>query len=101
MNIKKGDSVKIISGKDRGKTGSVLKVFPASEKISIDGLNLYKKRVRPKQQGQKGETVSAPRPMHVSNVMIVCLNCKKPTRIGYRYESDSKIRFCKKCKAST
>ena len=101
MNIKKGDSIRIILGKDRGKTGSVLKVFPASEKVSIDGLNLYKKRVRPKQQGQKGEIVSAPRPMHISNVMIICSNCKKPTRIGYRYESDSKIRFCKKCKAST
>ncbi len=100
MNIKKGDSVRIISGKDRGKTGSVLKVIPESERISVDGLNLYKKRVRPKQQGQKGETISAPRPMHISNVMIICSSCKQPTRIGHRYESDSKIRYCRKCKAS-
>ncbi len=100
MNIKKGDNVKIISGKDRGKTGAVLRIFVADERVAVEGLNLYKKRIRPKQQGQKGETISAPRPMHVSNIMIVCSSCKKPTRIGYRYESDSKIRYCKKCKAS-
>ena len=100
MNIKKGDTVKIVSGKDRGKSGSVLNVFPEDEKISIDGLNLYKRRVRPKKQGQKGETVTTPRPVHISNVMIVCSSCKKPSRVGHRYESDSKIRYCKKCKAS-
>ncbi len=100
MDIKKGDSVRIISGKDRGKTGSVLKVFPTMEKLSVEGLNLYKKRVKPKQQGQKGEIVSAPRPLHISNVMIICPSCKRPTRIGHRYEADSKIRYCKKCKVS-
>lgn len=92
--------MRIILGKDRGKIGPVLKVFPEIEKISVDGLNLYKKRVKPKQQGQKGEIVSAPRPMHISNVMIICSNCKKPARIGRRLESDSKIRYCKKCKAT-
>src|SRR5262249_17905748 len=100
-NIKKGDSIRIISGKDRGKTGSVLHVFPEKNRISIDGLNMFSKRIRPKQQGQKGEVISAPRPMHVSNVMIVCSSCKRPTRVGYRYEGDTKVRYCKKCKATT
>src|SRR3989344_4100491 len=100
MNIKKGDTVRIISGKDRGKTGPVLKVFPTDERLSVEGLNLFKKNVRPKQQGQKGEIISAPRPMHMSNVMIVCSSCKRPTRVGHRYEADSKVRYCKKCKVS-
>ena len=100
MNIKKGDTVKIISGKDRGKTGAVLRAYPEESRVSIEGLNLFKKRVRPTKQGQKGEVVSAARPLHISNIMIVCSSCKKPTRIGSRYESDTKIRYCKKCKAS-
>lgn len=101
MNIKKGDQVKIISGKERGKTGSVLKVFPKDNRLSVEGLNLFKKRSRPKRQGQKGETVLVPRPLVASKVMLICGNCKKPTRIGFRLEGDKKVRFCKKCEAST
>jgi len=101
MRIKKGDQVKIISGKDRGKSGVVLKVFPESEKITVEGLNLYKKRVKPKRQGQKGETVFVPRPLPSSKAMLVCASCKKSVRVGYRTESGSKIRYCKKCKAGT
>lgn len=101
MNIKKGDQVKITSGKDRGKTGSVMKVFPAAEKVSVEGVNFYKKRVKPKRQGQKGETVLVARPLAVSNVMLLCQNCKKPTRVGFRVEGNQRVRYCKKCKAST
>lgn len=101
MNIKKGDQVKIISGKDRGKSGAVLNVFPAEGRVTIEGLNLYKKRVRPKRQGQKGETVLVPRPMFASKTMFLCSSCKKAARVGFRFESGQKVRYCKKCNATT
>lgn len=101
MNVKKGDQVKILSGKDRGKTGSILKVHLEDVSVTVDGLNLYKKRVRPKRQGQKGETVLVPRPLPASRVMLVCSSCKKPTRVGHRIELNRKVRYCKKCKATT
>jgi len=100
MKIKKGDQVKIISGKDRGKTGTVLKAFPEEGRVSVEGLNLYKKRSRPKRQGQKGETVFVPRPLPAQRTMLICASCKKPTRVGYRFELNQKVRYCKKCKAS-
>ncbi len=101
MNIKKGDNIKILSGKDRGKTGTVLKVFPESDKISVEGLNLYKKRVKPKRQGAKGETVSVPRPLHASKAELVCSSCRRPTRVGFRIEGNAKVRYCKKCGATS
>ena len=97
MKIHKNDLVKIITGKDKSKTGKVLKVLPRKEKILVEGLNLYKKHVRPKTQGEKGQVVSLPRPLYVSNAALVCPNCKKTTRTGYRLEEDKKIRYCKKC----
>jgi large subunit ribosomal protein L24 len=100
MKLKKGDAIKIISGKDRGKTGTVLTVFPETGKISVDGLNVFKKRSRPKRQGEKGQTVSVPRPFAASKAMLLCGDCKKPTRLGYRMEGSNKVRYCKKCKAS-
>ena len=100
MNIKKGDTVKIIAGKDRGKSGKVVRVFSELNKISIEGINLYKKHVRPKKQGERGETVNLSRPLHASNVMIVCGSCGKETRIGNRMDGDRKTRYCKKCKAA-
>ena len=100
MKLKKGDQVKIIAGKDRDKTGAILHVFPESERVSVEGLNLYKKRVRPKQQNQKGETVLVARPMAAANVMLVCANCKRTTRIGLRVEGERKVRYCKKCQVN-
>lgn len=101
MNLKKGDQIKIISGKDRGKTSAVLKVFSEDNKVSAEGLNLYKKRIRPKKQGQKGETVLVPRPFYASKAMLICSSCKAATRIGHRFEGNKKVRYCKKCEAST
>lgn len=97
MNIKKGDQVQMMRGKDRGKTGTVLRVFNDEGKIVIEGLNLIKKRVRPKAQGKKGETVLIPRRVEISNAMFVCKNCKKPSRMGSRMEGEQKVRYCKKC----
>ena len=99
MKIHKGDTIKIIIGKDSGKTGKVLKVIPKKDKILIEGLNLFKKHVRPKKTGEKGQTILVPRPINVSNAMILCASCGRPVKIGYRLEGGKKERICKKCKA--
>lgn len=97
MNIHKGDTVKIISGKDRGKTGKILKALPETKAVLVEGVNTYKKHQRPKKQGEKGEVVTVVRPMKASKVMVVCSSCKEAARVGYRLEGDKKIRICKKC----
>lgn len=106
MNIKKGDKVKILAGKDKGKTGKVLQVFAESNRASIEGLNLLIKHMRPRKQGEKGQRIEFPAPINLSNVMLVCSKCGKPTRVGSQYaeitKNDQKIkkkmRVCKKCK---
>jgi large subunit ribosomal protein L24 len=100
MKLKKGDSVKILSGKDRGRTGVVLKAYPDDNRIQIDGLNVFKKRSKPRKQGEKGQVVAVSRPLAASKVMIICPNCKSPTRMGGRMEGTRKVRYCKKCKAT-
>ncbi len=100
MKIHKGDTVKIIIGKDKDKTGKILRVFPKKNKILIEGLNLYKKHVRPKRQGEKGQIVLVPRPINVSNAMLVCPSCNRAARINYRFEGEIKKRYCKKCSAA-
>ena len=100
MKLKKGDNVKILSGKDRGKTGTVLKAFPDEDRIQIEGLNVFKKRSKPRKQGEKGQVVAVSRPLAASKVMIICPNCKSPTRMGGRVEGSRKVRYCKKCKAT-
>lgn len=97
MKIKKGDTVLIIRGKDRGKVGKVIKVIPKENKVVIEGLNLVKKHVKPKRQGEKGKIIEIPRPIYVSNVKLICPNCQKPIRVKYKIENDKKYRYCKKC----
>jgi large subunit ribosomal protein L24 len=99
MKLKKGDNVKILSGKDRGKTGVILAAFPETDRVQIDGLNVFKKRSKPRKQGEKGQIVAVSRPVAASKVMIICPNCKAATRIGGRMEGNRKVRYCKKCKA--
>ena len=100
MNLKKGDQVKIMSGKDRGKTGTVLHAMPTEHKIVVDGLNVFKKRSRPRKQGEAGQTVLVPRPMPASKVMLICTSCKEATRVGNRLDGAQKVRYCKKCKSN-
>ncbi len=100
MKMRKGDTVKIMTGKDKGKTGKILKVLVKKDKILIEGLNLYKKNVRPKKEGEKGQVVSVPRPINVSNTALVCSSCSQTTRIGQRFDSKRKVRVCKKCGAA-
>ena len=96
--IHKGDLVKIIAGNDKGKQGKVLSVFSKEGKIVVEGLNIKKKHVRPKRQGQKGELVRVPAPFAVSKSMLLCGRCVAPVRVGYKMaESGKKRRICKKC----
>ena len=97
MKIKKGDIVLIISGKDRNKKGKVLKSFPKEGKVVVEGVGLIKKHQRPKKGGEKGQIVQIPSKINVSNVEIICPNCKKITRIGFKIIEGKKYRSCKKC----
>ena len=97
MKIKKGDQVLIISGKDRGRKGKVLSAFPSEQKIMVEAVNIRKKHVRPKKQGEKGQIVKTPAPISISNIKLICPKCKKATRIGYKLEGEKKYRVCKKC----
>jgi len=98
MKVKKGDSVMIISGKDRGRKGKILKVLTVKERIVIEGLNLVKKHRKPRKSGEKGQIVSIPASLHVSNVKFFCSACNQGTRISYILEKQKKFRICKKCK---
>lgn len=100
MKIKKGDKVMMMGGKDSGKTGKVLSVDTKTGKAMVEGLNMFKKSVRPRKQGEKGQVISVPQAITMSKINIICSSCGKPTRIGYKLESKSKIRICKKCNAS-
>lgn len=96
MKIKKGDKVKILLGKDRGKEGNVEYVLGKGKKIFIGGANLYKRHIR-RMQNIEGGIVDIPKPMDVSNVALICPNCKKITRVGYKVNGDTKTRTCRKC----
>ena len=98
MKIKKGDLVLITAGKDKGRTGKIIKSFPKDLKILVEGINLKKKHVRPKRQGEKGQLVSLPAVMDISNVKLICPKCGKAVRVGYVIEGKIKNRICKKCK---
>ncbi len=99
MNIRKNDTVKIISGKDRGKTGKVTHVFPEENRIVVEGVNIHKKHSRPKKQGQKGQIIQMPTPFNSSNAMVVCPKCGKAARTGKKTVGEKKFRICKKCGA--
>ncbi|MCX6765987.1 MAG: 50S ribosomal protein L24 [Candidatus Moranbacteria bacterium] len=98
MKIRKGDQVQIISGKDRGKRGKVIRVLPKSGKLVVEGINLVKKHRRPRKGGEKGQRVEIPTPLASSKVKLICPHCGKPTRVGYKIEKSRKIRMCKVCK---
>lgn len=97
MKIKSGDTVKIISGKDRGKIGKVTHAFPRENKIVVEGVNIVKKHQRPRRQGERGQIIQMPMPIDASNAMIVCPSCGKPTRVAKKIVGSKKVRGCKKC----
>ncbi|MDD3679458.1 MAG: 50S ribosomal protein L24 [Candidatus Shapirobacteria bacterium] len=104
MKIKKDDKVKIMAGKDRGREGTVDQVLPKKNAVIVPGLNVYKKTVRPKKEGDKGGIIDVSRPLNISKVRLVCPKCHQPTRVGYQPTGQkdkskklAKIRVCKKC----
>ena len=96
MKLKKGDNVFVISGNDKGKTGEILKVMPKDNKVIVKGVNVRKKHVKPRSQGQQGGIVEMEMPIYASKVMLVCPETKKPTRVGYEIVKGEKVRVSKK-----
>jgi len=99
MKIIKGDNVKVLAGNDKGKTGEVLEVIPKSEKIIVKGVNVRKKHVKARKQGEEAGIIPVECAIHASKVNIVCPKCGKAVKVGYQIEKDQKIRVCRKCGA--
>ena len=96
IHVKKGDTVIVLSGKDKGKKGKVLAVSPAEQKVIVEGINMVTKHVKPRRMGEPGGIVKAEGAMYASKVQLVCPRCGKPTRIGHNILADgSKVRMCK------
>lgn len=96
MKIIKGDTVRVMVGKDRGKEGQVERVYPKRNAVLIPDINIYKKHVKKTEQTPQGGIVEVPRPINVSKVMLICPHTKKPTRVSYKFVDGKKVRFSKK-----
>jgi large subunit ribosomal protein L24 len=98
--IKKGDKVLVIAGKDKGKAGKVLKAPRFAKKVVVEGVNLIKKHVRSRREGEKGQVIQVAAAIDLSNLKLICPKCDRPARVGYKVlEGGRKIRICKKCGA--
>jgi large subunit ribosomal protein L24 len=96
--LKKEDNVLVIAGKDKGKIGRILKVFPGEGRAIVEGVNRIKKHVKPTPRNPQGGIIEVFGKVHISNLMLVCPRCKKPTRVGIKILEDKrKLRYCKKC----
>lgn len=96
MNVKKGDKVMVITGKDKGKTGIVLAAFPKKDRVLVEGINIVKKHAKPSQVNPQGGIISQEAPIHVSNVMLLDPKSNEPTRVGYKVVDGKKVRVAKK-----
>ena len=97
-NVKKNDQVKVIAGKEKGKTGKVLKVFPKKESVLIEKINFVKRHTRPSSQHRQGGIIEKESPINLSKVMVICAKCNAPVKTGTKLLEDGKrVRFCKKC----
>ena len=99
MRIRKGDNVQVLSGNDKGKTGEVLEVIPKEDKIVVKGVNVRKKHVKARKQGDESGIIAVECAIPASKVNVVCPKCGKVTKVGYRVDNDKKVRVCKKCGA--
>ena len=101
LHVKKGDTVVVVSGDDKGLKGEVLETSPKEGKVIVEGVNVITKHVKPTRVGQQGGIVKAAAPLYACKVQLVCPECKKPTRIAHKFEADgdkvNKLRVCKKC----
>lgn len=98
MKMRKGDEIKVVKGKDKGKGGKIDKVFSKENKVLILGINQYKRHKKAQSQTQKSEIITINKPLPLSNVELVCPKCHLSTRTGFIIEGDKKLRVCKKCK---
>lgn len=96
MHVKKGDKVKVIAGKDKGKEGVILRVFPKENRVIVEGVNLVKKHTRPSQDNPQGGIITQEAPIHASNVMPIDPKTGEPTRVGYKFVDGKKVRYAKK-----
>lgn len=99
MKIKKGDTVQVLSGNDKGKTGEVLEVIQKEDKVVVKGVNVRKKHVKARKQGDESGIIPVECAIPASKVNVVCPKCGKVTKVGYRVDNDKKVRVCKKCGA--
>ena len=98
LHVKKGDRVKVIAGKDKGKEGEIIRALPSKGRVVVEKVNIVKKAMRPTQANPQGGISSMEAPIDASNVMLVCPSCKAATRAGHRIKDDGKkVRVCKKC----
>lgn len=98
MKIKLNDTVSVISGKDKGKTGKVTRVYPKDAKVLVQGVNLYRKHLKKQSDKNPGGIVSLERPLPAANVMVICPKCRKPSRFGLKRETGQAVyRVCKRC----
>jgi large subunit ribosomal protein L24 len=98
LHVKKDDTVLVLAGKDKGKTGKVLKAMPAENRVIVESVNMIKKHQRPGRMGQDSGIIEREAPLNASNVMLVCSNCKEASRTGKKIlEDGTKVRYCKKC----
>ncbi len=98
MNIRKNDTVLVITGKDRGKKGKVRSAYPKDETLMVDGINFMKRHARATRQVRQAGIIEREAPIKISNVMLLCDKCNHPTRIGFHFlEDGKKVRFCKAC----
>ena len=100
MNVKKGDTVVVLSGKDRGKQGKVQSTVPSESKVVVEGINMVTCHTKPRRQGEEGGIVNREAPLYACKVQVVCPKCGKATRVAYKIEDGKKIRICKKCGAA-
>lgn len=100
MTVKKGDTVVVIAGKDKGKKGKVLEVFPKDNRVIVDGVNIVSKHKKARTQQEQSAIIKKTAPIDASNVMVVCGVCGKATRVAHREIDGKKVRVCKKCSAS-
>lgn len=97
LKIRKGDKVAVIAGKDKGKEGRVLTTLPHKERVLVEHVGVAKKAARPTQQNPQGGIIEIEKPIHVSNVKLICPKCSQPTRVGVRRADGARVRVCKKC----
>jgi large subunit ribosomal protein L24 len=98
LHVKKDDTVAILSGKDKGKTGRILKVLPEKGRVVVENINMVKRHTRPNQQNSEGGILEKEATLDISNVQLVCSSCKTAARTGMRTLDDgNKVRYCKKC----